>query len=85
MPVRAAQTLYREYRTESGRLTGDEAMEKAFAALSQSLTQFVSETGAELLEKSLTFCLDEDSYGLSCRVVCIENVAREQEFDVIEK
>ncbi|MBR4872429.1 MAG: sporulation protein YqfD [Clostridia bacterium] len=82
LPVRTAQTLYREYRMESGRLAGDEAMEKAFAALAQRLAQFVSETGAELLEKSLSFCLDEDSYELSCRVVCIENVAREQEFDV---
>ena len=82
MPVRAAQTLYREYRMESGRLAENEAMEKAFGALAQRLAQFVSETGAELLEKSLSFCLDEDSYELSCRVICIENVAREQEFDV---
>ena len=82
MPVRAERTLYREYRMEAGQLSGDEAMEKAFSALSGQLEQFVFETGAELLEKTLSFELDEDSYRLSCCVVCVENVAREQEFDV---
>jgi similar to stage IV sporulation protein len=82
LPVRAERTLYREYRMEAGQLSGDEAMEKAFSVLSGQLEQFVFETGAELLEKTLSFELDEDSYRLSCRVVCVENVAREQEFDV---
>ena len=81
LPVHVESVLYRAHRSEYRRLTGEEAVERGFSALASRLESFVSETGAELLGKEIRWELDEASYRICCRVICIENVAREQQFD----
>ena len=54
-------------------------------ALADQLEKFVSETGAELLSKTIAWELDGEAYRISCSVVCVENIARTLEFDVVEK
>lgn len=82
LPVGVRSVVYREYREETVNRTEREAMNAAFDQLSEELSVFVSETGAELLEKSVTFSLDAHAYRLQCTVVCIENIALTREFDM---
>ena len=85
LPVGVLRVIYREYRNERICLDGDEAMDEAFLQLSAQLERFVSDTGAELLSKTIAWELDEDAFRISCSVVCIEDIARTLEFDVVEK
>ena len=82
LPIGSEEIVWREYTEQEVSLTEQEAMEAAFAALADQLSAFVSETGAELLGKNVTFELDEQAYRLRCSVICIENIAVVQEFDI---
>lgn len=85
LPIGVQQVVYREYREEHFCMDGEAAMEQAFLQLSQMLEKFVSDTGAELLSKTVRYELDESAYRIRCTVICIENIARVQEFDMNEK
>jgi hypothetical protein len=74
--------LYREYQINSVVLDEKEAMERAFDSLSSTLESMVTETGAELLSKTVTCELDETSFRLFCTVICIENIALEREIEI---
>ena len=82
LPIGTEMVCYREYREETALLDGQEAMEKAFSELESQLEAFVTETGAELLSKTVEYELDESAYRIRCTVVCIENIAETQEIDI---
>lgn len=82
LPIGSEEIIWREYTEQEVSLTEQEAMEAAFADLADKLSAFVSETGAELLGKNITFELDERAYHLRCSVICIENIAVVREFDI---
>ena len=81
LPIGWQGIVYREYREEPIVLENEEAMERAFSALAETLDTFVTDTGAELLSKAVTYELDEDAYRIHCTVICIENIALVREFD----
>ncbi len=82
IPIGLDTVRYREYREQPTVLSGAEAMEKAFDALESRLNTFVTQTGAELLKKTVSYEMDEFSYRLRCEVVCIENIAQTQEIEI---
>ena len=82
MPIGTETVCYREYREETALLDGQAAMDKAFSELERQLESFVTETGAELLSKTVEYELDESAYRIRCTVVCIENIAETQEIDI---
>ena len=82
LPLGVHTVLYREYQINSVVLDEKEAMERAFDSLSSTLELMVTETGAELLSKTVTCELDETSFRLFCTVICIENIALEREIEI---
>lgn len=82
LPIGTETVCYREYREEPTVLDGQAAMEKAFSELESRLEAFVTETGAELLRKTVEYELDESAYRIRCTVVCIEDIALTQEIDI---
>ena len=82
IPIGMETVRYLEYREEPVTLRIEEAMDRAFAALEAQLGVFVSETGAELLRKTITCDPGEQAFRLMCTVVCIEDIARVEEIDI---
>ena len=82
LPIGTETVCYREYREETALLDGQAAMDKAFSEMERQLESFVTETGAELLSKTVEYELDESAYRIRCTVVCIENIAETQEIDI---
>jgi len=82
IPIGMETVRYVEYREEPVTLRIEEAMDRAFAALEAQLGVFVSETGAELLRKTITCDPGEQAFRLMCTVVCIEDIARVEEIDI---
>ena len=82
LPIGVETIVYREYQYRDVVLDENEAMEKAFDALSEALERMVTETGAELLSKTVACELDESVFRISCTVICIENIALEREIEI---
>jgi similar to stage IV sporulation protein len=82
LPISIQSVVYREYRKEICTYGTEEAMERAFSALSGELEDFVTKTGAELLSKTVRCELDESAFRIHCTVICVENIALVQEFDI---
>ena len=75
--VRTVSEIISEERTETR--SADEAMEIAYYKLSREMDKELSE--AQILRKTVTYELTEDSYILRCTVRCIENIGQISEFD----
>ena len=82
LPVGSETVVYREYQYRRVALDEAEAMERAFDALSESIKAMVTETGAELLSKTVECELDETSFRIVCTVICIENIALERDVEI---
>ena len=82
LPISIQSVVYREYRKEICTYGTEEAMERAFSALSGELEDFVTKTGAELLSKTVRCELDESAFRIHCTVICVENIALVQEFGI---
>lgn len=82
LPIGIGATRYREYEERDVLLNGDEAMSLAFDELDGVLERFVTQTGAELLSKTIRCELDGDSYRIHCTVTCIEDIACEKPIDI---
>ena len=82
LPIGLHSVIYREYREEPFVLDGETAMEQAFSELSLLLGRFVTETGAELLSKTVSCEMTEGAFRIHCTVVCIENIAITKEFEI---
>ena len=82
LPISLQSVIYREYRKELRTYGNGEAMEQAFSALAGELEAFVTKTGAELLSKTVRCELDESAFRIYCTVICVENIALVQEFDI---
>lgn len=82
LPVSLLVTKVHPYRLQSVRLTPDEALDAAYAALEEQLSALSTE--AQLLKKDVRYAMDGDVLILTCRVECIENIAVQQEFEINE-
>jgi similar to stage IV sporulation protein len=63
--------------------TPDEALELAFEQLAGDLSRLSEE--AQILQKNISTTITDTALTLDCSVLCIENIAEQVEFDVLEK
>ncbi len=81
LPILWVTEWYIPYRTVSATRTYAEAEELAYFELSRRILSLKG--GAEVLSKTLTAHLTEDTYILCCTLECIRDIAKEQTFEVL--
>ena len=80
LPVSVSQRTYLPYTVTTAGRPAEEALELAYASLNEQLSA-LSPT-IRLLEKQIQTQIGEESVVLECRLICVENIAVQQEFDV---
>lgn len=71
------------YEMQPYRRTAQEASDLAYAALEYALSALSDD--AQLLRKSIVPTLTEDAFVLECTVVCIEDIACQLDFEMIQQ
>ncbi len=71
------------YEMQPYRRTAQEASDLAYAALEHALANLSDD--AQLLRKSIVPTLTEDAFVLECTVVCIEDIAKQLDFEMIQQ
>ena len=82
LPLSFSYTRVRPYRTEQRERTAEEALALCYEELSRRLSALSGEV--QLLQKSIVTAVGEDSVTLTCTLVCIENIAEVQEFEIVQ-
>lgn len=80
LPIAVRCETVQGYRTEEAYYTPERAMEIAYYRLSREIAAIPGMQG--LLSKSITSEMTEDGYVLSCRITCIENIAKTKNIDI---
>ncbi|HHT53596.1 MAG TPA: sporulation protein YqfD [Clostridiales bacterium] len=83
LPLSLARTVYRWYTKETATRSAGQAAELAYAELDRQIAELTL-GGAQLLRKSISWLLTENSYRLDCNLTLIENIALTSEFEVVE-
>ena len=81
LPVFLDLTLFCERESVEVLRTPDEALELAFAALDEELARLSDDT--QLLSKEIRTEWGDESVTLICSLRCIENIAKQVEFEVL--
>ncbi len=71
------------YEMQAEQRTEEEASDLAYASLEHALSSLSSD--AQLLRKSIVPTLTEDAFILECTVVCIEDIAQQLDFEMIQQ
>lgn len=79
-PISFVQTWCRPYTLVEATYTYAEAEELAYRQLAEQIAQI--QGGAEVLSKTITTTHKEDALLLSCTLVCLQDIAKEQVFEV---
>lgn len=82
LPISLTRKEARPYYTVTAERTPDEALELSYLELSQKLSALSGEV--QLLQKDIVTEMGERSVVLTCTLVCIENIAAQQEFEIID-
>ncbi len=82
LPIEVISTTYYEYIEEPIVLSTQEAVDKAFVELRNSIDVILK--NAELVSKKVETSYDENGFYIQCQLYCIENIAKEQEFYVTQ-
>lgn len=82
LPISLSRTEARPYHTVMAERTPDEALELCYLELSQKLSALSGEV--QLLQKDIVTEIEENAVVLTCTLVCIENIAAQQEFEIID-
>ena len=82
LPIFLALEYECPYRYETVTRTHEEALQVAYAELSESL--FGLAENAQLLQKNVSTEMTDSSVILTCTVLCIENIALQQDFEIQE-
>ena len=82
LPVSLSQTVYRPYVLQTVSRTAEEALEQAYGELEDRLGALSPEI--QLLEKRISTEIGEQSLLLKCKLVCVENIAVQEEFEINE-
>ena len=82
LPISLAVQTLCYYRAETRTRSPEEALELAYAELSSLLAKFSSDT--QLLSKQIKTTLTDGELILSCTVICIEDIALQYEFEVVD-
>lgn len=82
LPLSLCRTEVRPYHIEWRERSAEEALELCYEELSQALSRLSGEV--QLLQKEIVTEVGESSVVLICTVTCIENIARQQEFEIVQ-
>ena len=77
----AERTVF--YEMQPYQRTEKEASDMAYAALEHALSALSSD--AQMLRKSITTAIKDDAFVLKCTVVCIEDIAQQLDFEMIQQ
>ena len=82
LPVSVQTVWYMPYTLEMATRTPAEAEELAYLELARQIGELPG--GAELIRKTITTRLTDEAFVLDCTLVCIEDIAVQRPFDVVE-
>ncbi len=82
LPLSVSYTEARPYHLEARGRTAEEAIELCYEELEQKLATFSDEV--QLLQKEIVTEVGENSVTLVCTVICLENIATVQEFEITQ-
>lgn len=82
LPVSLSRTEVHPYHLEERQRSPKEALELCYAQLERELASFSGEV--QLLQKEIVTEVGERSVVLICTLSCIEDIARVQEFEIVE-
>ena len=82
LPVSWSRTEAHPYVLETRERTTEEALELCYEKLSGELSALSGDV--QLLQKEIVTEVREDSVILTCTVICIENIAEVQEFEIVQ-
>lgn len=82
LPLSFSYTRAYPYRTEQRERSTTDALALCYEELSRQLSALSGEV--QLLQKSIVTAVGEDSVALTCTLVCIENIAEVQEFEIVQ-
>ena len=82
LPVSVTRTEVRPYHTEWRERSAEEAVVLCYRQLEQELSALSDEV--QILQKDIVTEIGESSVVLTCTLTCIENIAVQQEFEIID-
>ena len=82
LPVSLSRTEVRPYHWQEQTRTPEEALALCYEELAEELSTLSGEV--QLLQTEIVTELREDRVILTCTVTCIENIARVQEFEIVQ-
>ena len=82
LPLSWSRTEAHPYVLETRERTTEEALELCYEKLSGELSTLSGDV--QLLQKEIVTEVREDSVVLTCTVICIENIAQVQEFEIVQ-
>ena len=82
LPVSVTRTEVRPYYTEWRERSTEEAVALCYRQLEQELSALSGEV--QILQKDIVTEIGESSVVLTCTLTCIENIAVQQEFEIID-
>lgn len=82
LPISVQTVWYMPYTLEMATRTPAEAEELAYLELARQIGEIPG--GAELIRKTITTRLTDEAFVLDCTLVCIEDIAVQRPFDVVE-
>ena len=80
LPVSLVRTFVRPYHTEWRERSAEQALALCYEQLGGELSALSREV--QLLQKEIITEIGEGSVILTCTIVCIENIAQQQEFEI---
>lgn len=83
LPVSVTSRTLRFYEEVPAERTPEQALELAYAQLARELGTLSD--GTQLLRKDISTTLTESSLILDCTVLCIENIAAQVEFELVDE
>ena len=70
------------YRTEMRTRSAEEATLLAYRSLELQMQSFAEDS--QLLQKQIVTTIREDALVLECHLICIEDIAQQTEFEIVE-
>ena len=82
LPVSILRRTYRSYTVRSAERSPEEALEIAYEQLENELSELSPDV--QPIGKRVTTTVTDTALILECRFTCVENIAVQSEFDVVE-
>lgn len=82
LPITVQTVWYMPYTVETVERTAAQAEELAYIELARQIGEIPG--GAEILRKTVTTRLTDTGFFLDCTLVCVEDIAAERYFDIVD-